>query len=282
MYSIKNIRFQQILFGIAISTGIAIIGLILNGTGALTVSGVFIVLTGITGFLVGKSIHYLKKTPAKARHNSFDIESEFLLHELENLKKENIKVTTEVNFLKNQFNSHILFNFLNFCYSKIHKSSESAAEAIESFSEMLRYSSKMKVDEPVLLKKEIEYIENYIIIQKCLTEKVCIDFKYEGDISKKKILPGILVSFIENAFKYGEINNERHPIDVHLVATEDRIVFKVKNKKNMVNRIDLLDSRHQAIKRILNTLYGSQHQLKIKDVGEEYQSELALNMHFKE
>lgn len=165
---------------------------------------------------------------------------------------------------------------INFCYSKIHKSSESAAEAIESFSEMLRYSSQLKIDEPVPLKKEIEYIENYIVIQKCLTEKVCIDFKYEGEINKKKILPGLLVTFVENAFKYGEINNEQYPIEVYLFANKEQILFKVKNKKNIAKRIDAKDSNYQTVKQTLDSLFGSQYQLTIKNLGHEYQSEFCV------
>jgi len=280
MYSfIKNISFQQILFCTIISTGIVIIGFILNSSGALTISGVFVTLTGLTGFLVGLSASHLKKTPIQLQ-NSSELGNNVLFPELENLKKENIKINAELLFFKNQFNSHILFNFLNFCYSKIHKSSESAAEAIESFSEMLRYSSQMKIDEPVSLKKEIEYIENYIVIQKCLTEKVCVSFKYEGDISKKKILPGLLVTFVENAFKYGEINNEKHPIEVYLFADKDHTVFSVRNKKNIAKPIDILDSKHQTMKQLLDSYYGSKYQLEIKDLREEYQSELIVNTLF--
>ena len=270
MYSfIKNISFQQILFCTIISTGIVIIGFILNSSGALTISGVFVTLTGLTGFLVGLSASHLKKTPIQLQ-NSSELGNNVLFPELENLKKENIKINAELLFFKNQFNSHILFNFLNFCYSKIHKSSESAAEAIESFSEMLRYSSQMKIDEPVSLKKEIEYIENYIVIQKCLTEKVCVSFKHEGDISKKKILPGLLVTFVENAFKYGEIHNEKHPIEIMLMVVEERIVFNMKNRKNIAQRIDTLDSKHQSPKQMLDFFYEKRYTLKTKDKGDEY------------
>jgi sensor histidine kinase YesM len=207
-----------------------------------------------------------------------DLKIYSLLQEVKVLKRGNATLLKELDFLKNQFNSHITFNFLNFCYSKVHKSSKSAADAIESFADMLRYSSQLKPDEEVPLKREIEYIENFIRIQKCITDKVCFSFQYEGRVEEKVILPFVLIKFVENAFKYGELNNELHPIQIYLLAENDKIIFHVKNKKNSAKTLEGLKINYQNIEQMLDVFYFGKFQLKIKETELEYYSELVLRV----
>ncbi|HET6227762.1 MAG TPA: histidine kinase [Bacteroidia bacterium] len=217
-----------------------------------------------------------KKNPGSDSLNELKIHA--LSQEVNTLKRDNATLSKELDFLKNQFNSHITFNFLNFCYSKVHKSSKHAAEAIETFADMLRYSSQLKPDEEVALKREIDYIENFIRIQRCITEKVYCDFKYEGRIQQKVIVPFVLIKFVENAFKYGEINNELYPIQIHLMAETDSVIFEVKNKKNPVKPIDGLKANYQNIKQMLDVFYEERLQLKIKETELEYHSSLILKI----
>jgi two-component system LytT family sensor kinase len=203
-------------------------------------------------------------------------EREFIVKELDVLKKEKAVISKELDFLKNQFNAHITFNFLSFCYSKVHKTSETAATAIITFSDMLRYSLHIKPDENVSLRKEIEYLKNFINIQRCLTAEIHANFKYEGCVDAKFILPRILITFVENAFKHGQINNRAHPIDIHLFATPERVVFKVRNKKNKEKKIISSDIGHQNVKQMLDSFYKEHYTLKIEDLDTDYYSELIL------
>lgn len=273
---IKNNAFQFLLSYIIVITGITSIWLLLNATEVSITSGTYIITTGISGLLIALSLQHFKNGIFNKTKSLSEKRQRMLLLELDTLRKEKAVITKELDFFKSQFNAHILFNFLNFCYSKVHKNSESAAEAVEVFSEMLRYTLQMKPDKPVSLKKEIEYIENYIIIQKCLTNTVCVDFKYEGAISKKQILPGILVTFVENAFNYGEINNEMHPIAIYLSAASHQVIFRVKNKKNTTKQIKTLDSNHRSVRDILDYFYGEDYQLNIQETDQDFSLELIL------
>lgn len=235
------------------------------------ITGTILILLFIT------SVHLLTDYLKNKDHSLKDHKTISQTVELVHLKKQNILLAKELNFLKSQFNAHILFNFLNFCYSKVHKNSTVAAEAIEAFSDMLRYSLQLKPDQPVPLKKEIEYLENYICIQKCLTAMVCIDFTYDGTIHEKTILPGILVTFVEKAFKHGEINNEFFPIEIHLFADPDQIIFQVKNRKDPAKRIEDMNSTHQTVKDMLDHFYQGCYKLEVKNKDMEYVSELTIN-----
>lgn len=143
---------------------------------------------------------------------------------------EKLMIAKELNFLKSQFNSHITFNFLNFCYSHVHKSSKEAAEAIELFSDMLRYSLTLKPDEKVSVASEIAYIDHFIGLQKILSSQVYVEFNH-GDVSKNMlILPLMLITLVENAFKHGQYNDPARPIRIFLDAQRDNIEFRVVNK----------------------------------------------------
>ena len=77
--------------------------------------------------------------------------NKFTLHS----KREKSLLVKELNFLKNQFNSHITFNFLSYCYSKIHQKQPETAESIGIFSDMLRYTLQSKPEETASLDNEI-------------------------------------------------------------------------------------------------------------------------------
>jgi two-component system LytT family sensor kinase len=146
-------------------------------------------------------------------------------------EREKVMLIKELGFFKNQFNSHIVFNFLNFCYSHIHKESQDGAKAIERFSKMLRYTLDNKPDKPVPLQNEIEHINNFISLHRQLTKNVHVDFRIHGKLKGFYIYPRVLINFIENAFKHGEIASKEIPITIYLEAFDNQIKLSVRNKK---------------------------------------------------
>jgi LytS/YehU family sensor histidine kinase len=145
----------------------------------------------------------------------------------ENFKKrkeiENENRITELNFLKAQLNPHFFFNSLNTIYSLSISKSPKTSDAILNLSELMRYMLSDKKDsgleQKVKLTQEIDYITNYIELQKLrITPNNLIDFSIQGDISHVEVFPLLFISFIENAFKFGI-----HPVDKNLI----KINFKV-------------------------------------------------------
>lgn len=192
-------------------------------------------------------------------------------------EREKLLLAKELNFLKGQFNSHITFNFLNYCYSHVHKSSREAAEAIELFSNMLRYSLALKPDEKVTLASEIEYINNFIDLQKILSGQVYVEFTYSGMIKNKTILPLMLITFVENAFKHGQFNDPNKPIKMELEANNSAIIFIVTNKV-IRKPITKPGIGQQNLKQLLNLHYNHKFQLSFEEDEEEYISSLILEI----
>lgn len=195
-----------------------------------------------------------------------------------NIQKEKEILSMELNFLSNQFHSHLTFNFLNFCYRKLQISSSAAAESIITFSNMLHYSLSIKDKELVLLSEEIDYIENFIEIQKCITNNVFIDFKCEGNFNSKRILPGILGVFIENAFKHGVFNDPNHPMKIRINVNENILNYTIENRKTTKPHFLNTGIGIENIKEVLQISYKNLHSLVISANNFDYISQLKLQL----
>ncbi len=191
---------------------------------------------------------------------------------------EKFQLENELNFLKNQFDSHVTFNFLNYCYSYVHNTEEKAAESIELFSNMLRYAFNTNPSEKVLLKSELAYIKDFIALQKLLTTKAYVDFNCQGQANGEKILPRILITFVENAFKHGLYNDPQYPIKINCVITPEIIIFSVKNKISERKTIIHKGISIKEVKQLLELYYPQKFSLKTVKEENIHYSELSLTV----
>src|SRR5688500_3383261 len=133
---------------------------------------------------------------------------EWLEFEARKKEVENERLTAELNFLKAQINPHFLFNTLNNLYYLAYTKSSNTAEVIAKLSQMMRYMIYDSNHTQVPLSKEIEYMENYISLERLrLNDQIPIELKVNGDPEQFRIVPFIFITFLENAFKHGVSNN---------------------------------------------------------------------------
>ncbi len=191
-------------------------------------------------------------------------------------EKEKQIMELELGVLKDQFNSHLTFNFLNFCYSKTLPLSQKASESIESFSEMLRYSLIMKPSRRIALIEEVEYIKNFIRVQKCISTDVFVDFNIIGNLAEFNIIPMILSVFIENSFKHGVINNSKKPILITMEKLNDIFLFDIINTKTNQKIIFKTGVGIENTKEILNLFYPQSYTLVINETETTYSVKLHL------
>ena len=143
---------------------------------------------------------------------------------------------------------------------------------------MLNYSLLIKPDEKVALEKEVTFITEFIALQKCFHTKTCIEFTQEGSLDGKLILPRILISFVENAFKHGQFADEVHPIRINLHALSDKITFSVQNKKDISKKVKQSGIGKKNINQILELRYKNKYTLTINDSANNYSSQLSLTL----
>lgn len=142
------------------------------------------------------------------------------------------KTDAELKYLKAQIHPHFLFNSLNSVYAMcIEEEAPQSGKAVLQLSNMMRYVISDAHADLVDLEKELTYIKNYVALQELrLGDTAQIDFKIEGNSQSLKIAPLLLISIIENAFKYGISPEEDSPIAIHLTIQEQMLSLLVVNK----------------------------------------------------
>ncbi|HWZ03217.1 MAG TPA: sensor histidine kinase [Mucilaginibacter sp.] len=190
---------------------------------------------------------------------------------------ENQRLSAELAFLKSQINPHFLFNSLNSIYSLAYQRSETTPEAILKLSEIMRYMLYECNDNKVDLEKELQYLQNYIDLQKIrFAGKAYIDYKISGTVDGQQIVPLLLITFIENAFKHGVANNPLTPIRLLIDVDEAHLHLYIQNKKHN-NNVDASGGIGlNNVKRRLNLLYPGKYNLDIQDEENTYTVELSL------
>jgi LytS/YehU family sensor histidine kinase len=196
----------------------------------------------------------------------------------EKLELEENLILKELNFVKEQFNSHFTLNFFNYCYNTaLYKSSE-AADAITSFTGMLLYSIKNESNEYISVKEEMEYIENFVSVQRCITNNVFIEVSSNGSITDYYILPGIISTFVENSFKHGIFDQEDKPITIFLTIEIDILTFIIKNKKTNKRPLHSTGIGLEEVLEVLKLFYPDKHSFEVEDNECEYCSTLKLKL----
>lgn len=189
------------------------------------------------------------------------------------------KKDMELQFLKSQLNPHFLFNSLNNIYSLAYQKSDKTADAILKLSEIMRYMIYESNDSWVALSKEIEYVQSYIELQKLrFKDGAAVVMTLNGEIDDQQILPLVLISFVENAFKHGVANDPSDPIRINIIANQKILHFSVTNKKSNANKDHVGGVGLNNVERRLQLLYPERYKLNIVNSATHYTSELMLDI----
>jgi two-component system, LytTR family, sensor kinase len=180
------------------------------------------------------------------------------------------KAHAELSFLKAQINPHFLFNTLNNIYALSITNSEKTSQSIMKLSNIMRYVTDEVTEDHVSLQSEIDCINDYIDLQKLrIGKKIKINFILAGDIKNQRIAPLVLMTFIENVFKYGISKHHNATITIKLIIEETKLIFFCQNiifeKGTNSNRkgIGIANTKQR-----LEHMYPGKHLLEInKDNG---------------
>ena len=172
---------------------------------------------------------------------------------------------TQLALLKSQLNPHFLFNALNNIYALVYEKSEASLGALEKLSRLLRYSLYEK-SELVSLEKEWRFIENYIELEQLrLPFQPAILLDLPAVMPTINIPPFSLITFVENAFKHGDLQNHERPLRIKMNIENEYFIFKIENsikqkEKDTTGGIGLTN-----LQRRLALFYQNEHNLIIEN-----------------
>jgi len=162
----------------------------------------------------------------------------------------------ELHYLKMQVHPHFLFNTLNTLYGHALQKSEETPDMILKLSNLLDYLL-YQVDKPrVSLSSEIDHIRDYIALEKMrFRNTLSVELELPPTTNNVSIAPMLLIPFVENSFKHGELINGKLNIYITLKVDGEKLWFSIKNSvktpespgaqngiglKNLQKRLDLL------------------------------------------
>ncbi|PRX54891.1 sensor histidine kinase [Flagellimonas meridianipacifica] len=196
-------------------------------------------------------------------------------------EREKLHREIELNYLKEQVNPHFLFNSLNSIYSLSRQESPETPMVVMQLSELMRYQLESAKKDTVLLKEELEFIENYLLLEeKRLSNRCAIEFVIGGDLLDYAIAPMLLIPFVENAIKHGaQSTNEQSAIDISASMKKNKLQFSVYNSKpRIVSESKRAGMGLENVERRLNLLYPNSHVLEIQDSEKAYLVNLTITL----
>ena len=170
----------------------------------------------------------------------------------------------ELALYKAQINPHFLFNTLNTLYGLLITQSDKTEITLERFINLTKYMYNNANREFIALAEEVDYIGQYIALQQLrLNELADIRFTHEVEREEMPIPPMMLITFVENAFKYGISSDDPCFIHIQLNQRAEKLCFEV------VNSTFGREAGHSArmgitnCRRRLELLYPEHHRLEI-------------------
>ena len=203
------------------------------------------------------------------------------------LQTQIVSKSAELLNLRSQINPHFLFNALNTLYSvSLKENAEKTSDGIQKLGDMMRFMLNENHQDRIPLSKEIEYLHNYIDIQRMrIDENHNIEIKVNIQNSEREIFisPMLLNPFVENAFKHGISFRNSSWIYITLTQDAQKLYFKVHNSlhpkqenspEHENNGIGL-----ENVKKRLELIYPNRHTLDIQASDNDYFVSLIIGIY---
>lgn len=189
------------------------------------------------------------------------------------------KNKAELALYKAQINPHFLFNTLNTLYALVLSGSDKTESAFIKFSGVLRYMYSQNGSELIPAEQEADYIRQYVDLQKLrLNHHTQVELITETSCREVLIPPMILITFVENAFKYGSSSDRDCTIRLFIHIDENHLLFTTENavmrrREDGEQGIGIFNCRKR-----LELLYPGRYKLVNKETDGIYQVRLDIQI----
>jgi sensor histidine kinase YesM len=224
------------------------------------------------------SINAVMIIPFAVKLYSYSLEKENRILSLSHEKSQ-----AELQFLRSQIQPHFFFNVLNDLYAMALKHSEKTPEMIMKLSDLMRYVLHESTAESVPVEKELNYIRNYIDLEKLrYGSRFSVDLQVKGGTKNCQIAPLLLFPFVENAFKHSTTNETSGAwISIELMVNADEVCLLVSNSFDPEAKRESNVSSGIGIKNVrdrLDILYPGRYVFDTKVIDQSYVSSLKIKL----
>jgi len=230
-------------------------------------------------YFLGLSTAYIFSVSAMAHRKQVDsLQLQQLESQLEKQKLEKNLLAAENAYLKAQINPHFVFNSLNFIQNYVADYSEKGSELIIQLAEVMRYAfAEPTPDGKVNLSDEVEHLYSYLYLnQQRFNQQLFIDVQVNGDTENTRIIPLVLISVLENMFKYGELADSTVPARFHLNVDHDGVTLSVQNKKAKRSHVYSSGIGMSNMQKRLDQSYPGKYQLDVVQNVNHYKLNLKI------
>ena len=103
-----------------------------------------------------------------------------------------------------------------------------------------------------------------------------VNFEVTGNVEGTVIIPFVLITIVENAFKHGDLKNQEYSIDIRLNVRGRQLVFYCRNKKKTGPKQLSTGIGLENIKKRLELAYGDKYRYNVKEDFDFYSTELII------
>ncbi len=199
------------------------------------------------------------------------LSSTFLLRTMSSELQEETKMArleASIKILQAQINPHFFFNSLATVQSLIRENPEKAEEALAAISEVFRYSMRRGQKDFIELREEIEFIKQFLFIEKIrLGKRLKVVWNIDEELLKCSIPPFLIQPIVENAVKYGVEKRKKGKVKISVKAENNGLHISVSNTGRAEIHL-ISDHSLENIKKRIEVIYGTRGSFEINTNGE--------------
>ena len=199
--------------------------------------------------------------------HALDYYRQFRERELRAMDLEKSLAEARLKSLQMQLNPHFLFNTLHAISALMHKDVDAADRMVAQLSDLLRRALDSGDEQEVSLRREIDFLERYVAIEKTrFGKRLAVEMRIAPE-TREALVPNLLLQpLVENAIRHG-IEPQARPgkIDIAAARVGEELIIEVRDNGGGLpakwnENIGLSNTRSR-----LSQLYDASHRFELRN-----------------